>query len=30
VTWMKIIRGCMRKLQGFEFVRDPVFGRWDV
>jgi hypothetical protein len=30
VTWMKIIQGSMRKLQGFKFVRDLVSGRWDV
>ena len=27
---MKVIRGCMRKLQGFESIHDPVFGRCDV
>jgi hypothetical protein len=30
VTWMKFIRDCMRKLQGFEFVRDPLFEHLDV
>ena len=27
VTWMKVIRYYMRKLNGFEYVHDPLYGR---
>jgi hypothetical protein len=27
VTWIKVIRACMKKLQSFEYVCDPIFGR---
>ena len=27
VTWMKVIQDCMRKLQGFESIRDSVSER---
>jgi len=27
---MKVIQGCMRKLQGFKFVHNPISGRWNV
>ena len=29
-TWMKVIRDCMRKLEGFECVHDAVPGCCDV